>query len=271
MEMPCTQRCCKLLIDRQVRMRHSQNRIAGARQCRLCARTNFPAAQLRRSVRSSLSVVQRQLDPLKLSQTSILTSIGITSSAAMSPRRSSRARPLPTAANGGGSSSSSTRNDRPGRGAVRVNSNLASPLSGSDSDSDGAGDRKASQSEIRRSRSSRRQVDEIANEGSVNADDAEDDNGDVDADGDEEEITRCICRRQDFPGLPQLDASKTNAYPWGDDLPDDAGSLFIQCDTCKVWQHGGCVGIMSEAQNPDNYFCEQCRPELHKIKAATRG
>lgn len=54
-------------------------------------------------------------------------------------------------------------------------------------------------------------------------------------------------------------------------LPEDAGGLFIQCDVCKVWQHGGCVGIMDEAMSPEEYFCEQCRKELHKIKLSTNG
>lgn len=106
-------------------------------------------------------------------------------------------------------------------------------------------------------------------------------------DGDEEEITRCICGHQDYPGLPPTsreiagrsslktgvkDELALNASaPGSDILSEDAGSLFIQCDSCKVWQHGGCVGIMDEASSPDEYFCEKCRKDLHKIIVGPHG
>lgn len=54
-------------------------------------------------------------------------------------------------------------------------------------------------------------------------------------------------------------------------LAEDAGGLFIQCDVCKVWQHGGCVGIMEESKSPEEYFCEQCRKDLHKITTSANG
>ena len=39
---------------------------------------------------------------------------------------------------------------------------------------------------------------------------------------------------------------------------------MVQCETCKVWQHGLCMGFESEQQlHDDDYYCEQCRPELH--------
>lgn len=70
----------------------------------------------------------------------------------------------------------------------------------------------------------------------------------------EDEVTRCVCGYQEYPGLPS-----------------DAGGLFIQCDICKVWQHGGCVGIMQEEASPDEYFCEECRKDLHKVTTSPKG
>lgn len=100
-------------------------------------------------------------------------------------------------------------------------------------------------------------------------------------DDDEEEITRCLCGQQDYPGLPpsrretrDLGGLKSeSAHPPTDPdmLSDEIGSMFIQCDSCKVWQHGGCVGIMDEEMSPDEYFCEECRKDLHKIASESNG
>lgn len=79
----------------------------------------------------------------------------------------------------------------------------------------------------------------------------------------EDEITRCVCGYQEYPGPPS-DAAKSLE---GDDL----SGLFIQCDICKVWQHGGCVGIMDEAASPEEYFCEECRKDLHKVTTSPKG
>ena len=105
-------------------------------------------------------------------------------------------------------------------------------------------------------------------------DDEEDEEG-------EEEVTRCICGNMEYPGMPVLAGEGTKSGPKSTSgsvqavspiiLPEDAGGLFIQCDVCKVWQHGGCVGIMEEAMSPEEYFCEQCRKELHKIKTSING
>lgn len=82
---------------------------------------------------------------------------------------------------------------------------------------------------------------------------------------DEEEITRCVCGHQDYPGPPS-DGGKHH-----DSQSEESGGLFIQCDICKVWQHGGCVGIMDEATSPEEYFCEECRNELHKLMTSPKG
>ena len=91
----------------------------------------------------------------------------------------------------------------------------------------------------------------------------------------EEELTRCICGNQEYPGLPVSvgdsgkDSSKTDSDPAT--FAEDTTGWFIQCDDCKVWQHGGCVGIMDEATSPEEYFCEQCRKDLHKITSMANG
>ncbi|KAF8664357.1 hypothetical protein AX16_000729 [Volvariella volvacea WC 439] len=39
---------------------------------------------------------------------------------------------------------------------------------------------------------------------------------------------------------------------------------MVQCETCKVWQHGLCMGYESEDQlHDDDYYCEECRPGMH--------
>ncbi|KAF2740998.1 hypothetical protein EJ04DRAFT_112158 [Polyplosphaeria fusca] len=64
----------------------------------------------------------------------------------------------------------------------------------------------------------------------------------------EEEVIRCVCGRED----------------------DDA-NVFVQCDSCKVWQHGRCVGIIDESASPDEYFCERCRKDLHVLTMTSEG
>ncbi|TFK21977.1 hypothetical protein FA15DRAFT_672019 [Coprinopsis marcescibilis] len=69
--------------------------------------------------------------------------------------------------------------------------------------------------------------------------------GNPQADEEEEQgITRCVCgSSEDDP---------------------DAGEFMVQCEGCKVWQHGLCMGYQSEDQvHDDDYYCEQCKPELH--------
>lgn len=92
-----------------------------------------------------------------------------------------------------------------------------------------------------------------------------------DLDADEEsgdDVTRCICRREHYPGPPiPLGANARSS----DNLDDDAGAMFISCDKCKVWQHGGCVGIMDQATTPENYYCELCRSDLHRVMQSAKG
>lgn len=192
----------------------------------------------------------------------------------MSPRRSSRARttqPVPGAPPKTNSSTSSTSSGRADR-SVRSHHKRPSPPtprppnSRSSLETDDHG-----KLQNRRTRSSQEDTKEKIETAQEEEDDEEG----------EEEVTRCVCGQQEYPGMPipvgnvskvsskgggGQDSSTTSAP-----LPEDAGGLFIQCDICKVWQHGGCVGIMEVAMSPDEYFCEQCRKDSHKITTTASG
>jgi hypothetical protein len=108
-----------------------------------------------------------------------------------------------------------------------------------------------------------------------------------DVEGLEEDVTRCICGHAEYPGPPastrvfaQRRTSKAGSKDGGgqiidantsDTLPDDVGDFFIQCDNCFVWQHGGCVGLTDESMSPEFYYCEECKPEFHKLIRASDG
>ncbi|RDL40832.1 FYVE zinc finger [Venustampulla echinocandica] len=102
----------------------------------------------------------------------------------------------------------------------------------------------------------------------------------IDENADDDEAVRCICGFDEYPGPPQL-GEEDSKHGIKDgieepiitvaDVTEDGAGFFLQCDVCKVWQHGYCVGIMNEDMSPDEYFCELCRPDLHKIFAAPNG
>ena len=177
-------------------------------------------------------------------QLSYLTNLAtgsIPNTAAMSPRRSSRARPTASAL-AHHSSSSSTSSTR--ASSSRLNRLQDEPLDHDVSFKDDA----AAFDARHRNPSTMADTNEV--EGADN---------DVDETGsqDDEEITRCICGFQEYQGE--------------DDQADTSDGLFIQCDKCHVWQHGFCVGITDKALAPDNYFCEKCRPEYHKLGVRSHG
>ncbi|KAK6198377.1 hypothetical protein LQW54_010339 [Pestalotiopsis sp. IQ-011] len=96
----------------------------------------------------------------------------------------------------------------------------------------------------------------------------------------DDEAVRCVCGYDDYPGLPLLDEeSKNHALKdaidveqiFSIELTDDLAGFFVQCDVCKVWEHGLCMGIVNEDLIPDDYYCELCRKDLHKIYAASNG
>ncbi|KAL8792470.1 MAG: hypothetical protein Q9195_004926 [Heterodermia aff. obscurata] len=192
----------------------------------------------------------------------------------MSPRRSSRARtsqPNPSSQPQLNSSSSSVSSGRAASGA-RPNQKNPSPGSSVPSRSLSSEEIEGSaKPQSRRTRSSQddAKVGVIANH-------VEDDEEEG-----EEEVTRCICGNLEYPGMPVPASDNTKSgpksmtmsglAPSSNILPEDTGGMFIQCDICKVWQHGGCVGIMEEAMSPEEYFCEQCRKDLHKITTSING
>ncbi|EFE33978.1 transcriptional regulator (Cti6), putative [Trichophyton benhamiae CBS 112371] len=219
----------------------------------------------------------------------------------MNPRRSSRARathPASAAMQHSASSSSLNSLSRPER-TTRSNNNGNKPTpprrsaaqrsqslddgadtasSKNDAATSGSGSGSGTSTRQQRQSRGREEVEADADADVTLTGDEFDEEG-------EEEITRCICGHQDYPGLPAhrggaatassskggKDGDGQGAGSGADAQSDDAGSLFIQCDECKVWQHGGCVGIMEEASSPDEYFCERCRKDLHSIIVGPHG
>ena len=185
---------------------------------------------------------------------------------AISPRRSSRSartsQPASIPQQHTQSSASSVSSCRPDRNA-RSHQKILSPRSSAAARSPSADDLEdAGKPPTRKTRSTQEdQKDELM----ITMDDEIDEEG-------EEEVTRCICGNQEYPGLPLAspDYSK-KSDPNSSTLSEDSTGWFIQCDSCKVWQHGGCVGIMDEATSPDEYYCEQCRKDLHKIMTNANG
>ncbi|OAA48585.1 transcriptional regulator Cti6 [Metarhizium rileyi] len=94
--------------------------------------------------------------------------------------------------------------------------------------------------------------------------------GSEDLQDEEDEAVRCLCGSEDYPGPPPVDGPDAEVFA-AIDLTDEVTGFFVQCDICKVWQHGACVGIFSAESSPDEYFCEQCRKDLHKIHTAANG
>ncbi|KAF2714319.1 hypothetical protein K504DRAFT_367076 [Pleomassaria siparia CBS 279.74] len=192
----------------------------------------------------------------------------------LSPRRSSRARTtqpppgVPAAASTSASSVSSARTERPSRTNNKQSSpqKSATPHSLSSEDLDERP--RGAQAEPPQTRRRARVQDNEEDDSTKLEDELEDDIAE------EEEITRCVCGQQEYPGPPDLGKSRdgqTSSLVDSDVPSDEAGGLFIQCDICKVWQHGGCVGIMDEAASPEEYFCEDCKPDFHKLTTSAKG
>ncbi|KAJ9269958.1 hypothetical protein DTO212C5_3928 [Paecilomyces variotii] len=202
----------------------------------------------------------------------------------MSPRRSSRARttqPSPALLQHTNSSSSSNSLSR-GERSTRSNNKASPQRRNSTQRSQSTDDPDtSSKNDFPQTRQRQRAREEDDNEEALKL------SGEEDEDGEEEEVTRCLCGQQEYPGLPPSrrealgraglnpgvkdESGLNSSADTSDLLNDDIGSMFIQCDACKVWQHGGCVGIMDEAMSPDEYFCEECRADLHRITNESNG
>ncbi|CAK7203406.1 Histone deacetylase complex subunit [Sporothrix eucalyptigena] len=94
----------------------------------------------------------------------------------------------------------------------------------------------------------------------------------------DDEAVRCICGFEDYPGPPaaeDIEQAAKEGYDVEAIFPavvtDDLAGFFVQCDICKVWQHGACVGLVNDATLPEEYYCEDCRKDLHKIFPGTNS
>jgi hypothetical protein len=82
---------------------------------------------------------------------------------------------------------------------------------------------------------------------------------------DDDQVIRCVCGHQEYPGLPSDEGGCSFDIIAYDDVDAD---VFIRCDICKVVQHRGCVSIAHEDRE---YFCEVCRPDMHKQMISSTG
>ncbi|KAF4343871.1 CTI6 Cyc8-Tup1 interacting [Fusarium beomiforme] len=181
-----------------------------------------------------------------------------------SPRRSSRARATNSQSQQSSvSSSTSGRVERNTRSVAKPSSNKSTPSASlssepfEDLDDTLLGRR-------------RKRNHEDDNEKTSKAENFDMVNGSDDLQEEEDEAVRCICDAEDYPGRPPVEGADLDFFN-AIEFTEDVTGFFVQCDICKVWQHGACVGIFSAESSPDEYFCEQCRKDLHKIYTASNG
>ena len=182
----------------------------------------------------------------------------------MSPRRSSRARSSQQPPSGPNHSNSSSSNngkpDRDTRSHNRTNSPRRPSTQRSESVDATDSTSRAEQVAPRRSRRNGEDKESTTNLP------AEDDDNEIDPT--EEEVTRCICEQAEYPG-PSATIRQQTAH--ADTSTEETGNFFVQCDSCSVWQHGGCMGFLDESTLPEEYYCELCKPEFHKITKNSNG
>ncbi|OCT50421.1 hypothetical protein CLCR_07432 [Cladophialophora carrionii] len=182
----------------------------------------------------------------------------------MSPRRSSRARssqqPPPAPNHTNSNTSTISKLDRDTRTSHRPSQRRRSSTQPPESADGADSSSRAEQAAPRRSRRNGEDKEPVIKQP------LEDEENDIEAA--DEEITRCICGQAEYPGPP---FALVRRLVGPDDSVEETGNFFVQCDNCGVWQHGGCMGIIDEVFLPDEYFCEQCKPELHKIVRSSSG
>ncbi|TFK54449.1 hypothetical protein OE88DRAFT_1655114 [Heliocybe sulcata] len=113
---------------------------------------------------------------------------------------------------------------------------------GTNGATNGRAKRKGKEKEVEKDRAS---VVDISVDEARNAEDDQDAPV-VAQDAEDNSVTRCIC---------------------GDEDPETGGEFMVQCEMCNAWQHGLCMGYENEEELQDigvNYYCEQCRPDLHE-------
>ncbi|KAF5638693.1 CTI6 Cyc8-Tup1 interacting [Fusarium sp. NRRL 52700] len=181
-----------------------------------------------------------------------------------SPRRSSRARATNSQSQQSSvSSSTSGRVERNTRSVAKPSSNKSTPSASlssepfDDLDDTLLGRRRKRNHEDEQDKTSKPDNFEMAN-------------GSDDLPEEEDEAVRCICDAEEYPGRPPVEGADLDFFN-AIEFTEDVTGFFVQCDICKVWQHGACVGIFSAESSPDEYFCEQCRKDLHKIYTASNG
>ncbi|KAI5464532.1 hypothetical protein BGZ63DRAFT_412106 [Mariannaea sp. PMI_226] len=179
------------------------------------------------------------------------------------PRRSSRARATnPQSQQSSVSSGASSRHERSTRSVTKPSSNKSTPSLSLSSESIDELD------DTLLSRRRKRGLDEETYKSSRL--DIFEMTGSEDLQDEEDEAVRCICGAEEYPGRPPVDGPDADYFA-AIELTEEVTGFFVQCDICKVWQHGACVGIFSAESSPDEYFCEQCRKDLHKIYSAGNG
>ncbi|KAK7422321.1 Histone deacetylase complex subunit [Neonectria magnoliae] len=182
-----------------------------------------------------------------------------------SPRRSSRARATnPQSQQSSVTSSTSGRHERSTRSITKPLSNKSTPTASLSSEPLEDPDDTIVNLGRRRKRGQDDDTDKTERPDSFDMVNGSDDLQE------EDEAVRCLCGSEDYPGRPPVDGPDADFFA-AIELTEDVTGFFVQCDICKVWQHGACVGIFSAESSPDEYFCEQCRKDLHKIHTASNG
>ncbi|KXJ93930.1 hypothetical protein Micbo1qcDRAFT_231539 [Microdochium bolleyi] len=97
----------------------------------------------------------------------------------------------------------------------------------------------------------------------------------------DDEAVRCICNHEDYPGPPPFEPDSKYGLKdaldferiFGVEITEEMAGNFVQCETCNSWQHSACVSFTTEESQPDDieYFCEQCRKDLHRVFTTSTG